>query len=1046
MQLICPHCSRTLEITGDPPTFCAYCGQSLSARTTTSTVEFSPENATRAPADTAAGSGDRIPETIGGYRLVRQIGRGGMGTVHEAMEIASGRHVAVKLISRQFAGSRQTVERFRQEGRLASLITHPRCVFVLAAEEEAGQPYIVMELMPGATLQELVERKGPLPIDEAVAKILDVIEGLQEAHRLGVIHRDVKPSNCFIEADGRVKIGDFGLSKSLAQGTHLTRTGSFLGTPLYASPEQVKAETVDEQSDVYSVAATLYFLLTGKAPHQVGDAAATLARIVSETAPSMRNQRPEVPAELDDVVLHGLERQRDRRLRNLSEFREALLPFLPGQLSFGSMGMRFGAYMIDVVALKIAEGIGFWALVRGLGLPRSFLMWLPTLAMLGLVILYFTFLEGLWGWSLGKLLMGLRVRRPSGNRRPGLGRSLVRAATLILLLSWGSLASIVMLLPYRLVSGGDFARLYEQHFFIWLQSFTLPWIGYGLGSLICFCSARARNGYRGLHEFLSGTRVVSLPPHRRRLLPKLRCSPPILQHPAELPASIGPYEVEGALRWTEQDKLLVGEDLSLGRKVWIWLRPNEEPFSDSRRKIARLSRLRCLSGGTDHGSRWDAFVAPSGALLSDLISVARRLTWSDVRPLLEELTEELVTATEESTLPGSLSVNQVWIEPNGHVQLLDMPGPASAPRPRMEKDNQTPLGLVRAVATLALEGQEREPGKQPGPIRAPLPGHARRLFHGLLANPPALTDVQQVRDELRSSRDMPDELTRSRRTAHVTLLATLLSFGLIQMFLAAWVPGLANCWTSYFRGRLREHAAQMLPALDASDLMVAYLQPVPFDRVRVVLQVERDADQIGTLQTKAAEDHRLHEAILQALNPLMRSQEIVIEQGGDEQIAKNLHYSGKLRGYAGDLSSKDDAESLREGLYWFGAVVVPLVIGFWPAVWIIWSFLTRGGLSFGIMGIRLVGGRGQPAPRWRCGWRALLVWTPLTGLLLLSMQLETAYWAHWFEDPSQIWMLWGASVCWWGAFALLLGYAVLALWFPARGLHDRLAGTYLVPR
>src|SRR5262249_1495241 len=151
----------------------------------------------------------------------------------------------------------------RQEGRLASLIAHPRCVFVFAADEEAGRPYIVMELMPGSTLQDLVDRQGPLPPEQAVARILDVIEGLQEVQRHGVVPRGVKPSNCFLGADGRVRVGDFGLSKSLARDSHLTRTGAFLGTPRFCSPEQLRGEPIDQQSDGYSVAATLYFLLTG---------------------------------------------------------------------------------------------------------------------------------------------------------------------------------------------------------------------------------------------------------------------------------------------------------------------------------------------------------------------------------------------------------------------------------------------------------------------------------------------------------------------------------------------------------------------------------------------------------------------------------------------------------------------------------------------------------------------------------------------------------------------------------------------------------------
>src|SRR5207244_797146 len=134
----------------------------------------------------------------------------------------------------------------------------------------------------GSTLKDLVTDQGPLSPTHAVRLILDVIEGLEEAHLRGILHRDVKPANCFLQADGRVKIGDFGLSKSLIRDAHLTRTGTFLGTPLFASPEQVRGGQLGPTTDVYSVSATLYYLLVGRAPFEGGDAASTLARIVSD--------------------------------------------------------------------------------------------------------------------------------------------------------------------------------------------------------------------------------------------------------------------------------------------------------------------------------------------------------------------------------------------------------------------------------------------------------------------------------------------------------------------------------------------------------------------------------------------------------------------------------------------------------------------------------------------------------------------------------------------------------------------------------------------
>src|SRR5436190_2927255 len=193
MQVECRDCGRSLEFSGARPSFCGYCGKPLPASTQQLTAPHDHDAAATRPESSPAGSTDSAPPEVRGYRLLGLLGRGGMGSVYRAEDASSGRQVAIKLISPDFAGSDTAVERFRQEGRLASMIAHPRCVFVFAADEEDGRPYIVMELMPGDTLQDVVERRGPLPPEEAVARTLDVIEGLQEAHRLGVIHRDVKP-------------------------------------------------------------------------------------------------------------------------------------------------------------------------------------------------------------------------------------------------------------------------------------------------------------------------------------------------------------------------------------------------------------------------------------------------------------------------------------------------------------------------------------------------------------------------------------------------------------------------------------------------------------------------------------------------------------------------------------------------------------------------------------------------------------------------------------------------------------------------------------
>ncbi|HZT79710.1 MAG TPA: protein kinase, partial [Gemmataceae bacterium] len=497
MQLQCSSCLRVLEYSGTPPVCCAHCGRPLNGRPTPSPNPFLTPRLD--PADDGP-----VPETVGGYRLLRSLGAGGMGTVYEAEETASGRHVALKLLKPQAAASPESLERFRREGRLASQIAHPRCVFVYAADQEEGRPYIVMELMPGDTLADLVARQGPLAPGQAVATILDVIDGLQEAHQLGVIHRDVKPSNCFLLPDGRVKIGDFGLAKSLFADSDLTRTGTFLGTPYFASPEQVSDDPVDFRTDIYSVAATLYFLLTGQAPFQrKGNPAAVLASIVSKPPPSARELRPEVPPALDRVLRRGLERNPARRWKNLEAFRAALLPFAPGYRPFAALGIRLGAWLIDAawfVPLWLLTGAaaGWRAGADGPGFLLNLTKYLADAAVW---VAYFTLFEWLGGATLGKRFLGLRVRRPNGHDRPGLPRALLRA-----LLFWAA-----FFLP------ADALGLFQ----VTGQAWSYLSLGlHAAGALLLASTMRAANGYRGLHELASGTCVVAVPRRQRRRLPE----------------------------------------------------------------------------------------------------------------------------------------------------------------------------------------------------------------------------------------------------------------------------------------------------------------------------------------------------------------------------------------------------------------------------------------------------------------------------------------------------------------------------------------------
>jgi hypothetical protein len=774
-----------------PPRFCSSCGHALTAKDSPTTIDYtspsgsevSPSEAeTLVPAAPGELADEDFPETVGNYRLLRRVGAGGMGTVFEAAEIASGRHVALKLVNPEFASSRDSVERFRQEGHLASKIAHPRCVFVLAADEDHGRPYIVMELMPGSTLNDLVRQNGPLPPEQAIRKILDVIDGLKEAHEVGLIHRDVKPGNCFLEADGRVKVGDFGLAKSLLRDSHLTRPGTFVGTPLFAAPEQIKCEGSTVQDDVYSVAATLYFLLTGQAPFQGGDAMATMARIVSDDPPSMRTLRPNLPRALDEVVLKGLARERQNRWRSLEQFRQALLHLLPAEVTVGGLGLRFGAFLLDTFLLYLARQALLVILLAILEFG-ALLNALAILALLGIEIGYFGVLEGLFGWSVGKRALRLRVGGQTTQQPPGLKCSLLRVSIFYLI---PSLAMAVVGLyvsvehPEHVKIGSDGPKFSAESELTRMEAILVSVAGvwYGLTSIALFSTMRKRNGFRGLHEFTSGTRtyLVCWPGYRRRRsLDTGQFDAPLVQ-PVGLPDKVGSYNVRGAFRWASEDKLLFAHDPQLGRAAWIWLRPHSEPaLGETHRAVNRTTRVRWLACGTHKHEQWDAFLTPSGCPLPALIARNGRLSWAEFRLILEQLTEELQESCSDHSLPQSLSLDQVWLSSKGQVQLLETSSAVCDSQMLLgaTNDQERALTLLADAAALALEGKPRPSGCPPKAIQAPVPLHARKLLDGLTLRGESLPDqpcyewVNRFEADLKATERQPVEVSPWARAKHL---------------------------------------------------------------------------------------------------------------------------------------------------------------------------------------------------------------------------------------------------------------------------------------
>jgi len=235
------------------------------------------------------------------YRLESKLGSGGMSTVYLSRDITLERWVAVKVMHREMSDQPDQIERFRREARAVAQLSHPNVVSVIDAGEDGGHPYIVFEYVDGETLKQRIERVGPLPVDEATAYAIEIGRGLAAAHSRRLVHRDVKPQNVLIDSEGRAKVTDFGIARSL-EADGLTQTGRVLGTTDYVSPEQAMGRGVDARTDIYSLGVLLYEMLTGEVPFTAETVVGVAMKHVNEDMPDVQRRRPEVSSALAAVV------------------------------------------------------------------------------------------------------------------------------------------------------------------------------------------------------------------------------------------------------------------------------------------------------------------------------------------------------------------------------------------------------------------------------------------------------------------------------------------------------------------------------------------------------------------------------------------------------------------------------------------------------------------------------------------------------------------------------------------------------------------------
>ena len=960
------------------------------------------DGATRTFDATTAGLPADLPflfnpgEQFGPYLIVRPLGKGGMGQVYEAEEIESGRRVAMKVLSRGI-GDEEERERFLSEGRVAASLSHPNTVYVFGTSEVHGLPVIAMELAPAGTLKDLVVDGKPMTPAAAVDAILQVIAGLEAAGTLGILHRDVKPSNCFVDRDGRVLVGDFGLSIATLGHIAGPAVTSIAGTPGFASPEQLRGEALDVRSDIYAVGATLYYLLTGRPPFEDPDITRLITRIGAEAPASPISLRDELPKELSAIIMRCLASTAADRYPDYRALAAALEPFRSTTLVPAGLVRRFLAGAIDtyaaslpVIPLNIYLGTDF--LLRGDALSLA----LTSLPVLFTVAVYYGILEGRFGAAAGKAMVGLRVVR-TGGMRPGFLRATLRAAVFVL--PSHVLQQAVKYIWLRDLSSGSLNYAVRSSSSSGVQTnldpttsiWTVVLVLTGIACFaVLFSTVRRRNGYAGLHDLASGTRVVLRPraiEARARATSRAQAD----TNSPDADRRIGPFvvtdDVPGSPEWVAAPQVVRGYDDRLHRSVWVQLLPlGTPPVPALRRDLGRTTRTRWLAGRRTERDAWDAYEAIDG---TPLVAVAAEpQPWSRVRHWIADLAHEGAAGLRDGSLP-SLAVDRVWIGADERVRLLDWSADGAGSEPATPPTFGSACALLHAVASHSLRLDE------------PLPIHARELMR-MLSDRTAQPDpvASAVDNALRS----PAVVRRSTRVIQVALCALLpvliplIAFGVIGM-----LQRMVTAEPKVFDLRV---CLEILTDADTP--------PPTRDAVRSYMA----ANLRTTIEDPATWKHPVLGASLgrrglaeQAVAAHAKDSPAEVQQA--EVVVRPLLEKG--RGITNVRRTEPVALLLSGSRIGFCIAAVIGLVG---------ALVARGGLTFSMLGTAVVRRDGSDASRIRTLLRAAIAWAPVAVMVLLP-------------DRSLLQLI---------PIVAMVAGAAWVVWHPSRGIQDRVAGTWVVAK
>jgi eukaryotic-like serine/threonine-protein kinase len=309
--------------------------------------DMQPVGAVHGPTLTSDGAAPDpfLGRTLNGrFRITRRLGRGGMGTVYLADQLSIGRPVALKILRGDFAADDEFVARFRDEARAAAAVRHPNVVVVYDYDRDAdGNLFIAMEHLEGIQLSDVIQREGPLSVDRAIGIATQIAQGLEAAHGVGVVHRDVKPANVMVRSGFDVKLMDFGIARLRQFGNgRLTAPGTILGTPRYMAPEQIEDGEVSAAADIYALGILLYEMLAGTVPFTGSSMDAVFAKHLRERPSPLSLVRGDIPEALEAVVSKALQKRPDDRQQNMAQVIDGLRQIRDAAFG-GVMSVRLAA-------------------------------------------------------------------------------------------------------------------------------------------------------------------------------------------------------------------------------------------------------------------------------------------------------------------------------------------------------------------------------------------------------------------------------------------------------------------------------------------------------------------------------------------------------------------------------------------------------------------------------------------------------------------------------------------------------------------------------